>query len=696
MNGRVYIIDDAGEGINEQERVVCFDVDTGKPIWEHRFNIFLTDIVSARVGWTNLAGDPETGNVYAHGVQGLFFCFNKDGKVLWSHSLTEEYGRISGYGGRVNSPIVDGDLVIMGMPNASWGEQARGANRFLAFDKRTGQVVWWSQPSDVIRGTYYSIPVVAVINGQRLLITGGSDGAVHALKVRTGEPVWSYTISAKAINTSPVVDGTRVYIAHGEENLDTTEMGRVVCLDAGKVTKGKPELVWKVDGITDKFVSPIFHDGRLYLCNDEGKMYCFDGGSGSILWTYKYGRDSAGSPVWADGKIYVGEVGARFHILKPEPNGCKELHSQFFRSTDGTTSVEINGNPAVANGRIYFTTTEAIYCIGKKDHKNAAATVPPGAQESAADPSAKPAHLLIYPADVVLEPGQSVELKARAFDSEGHFLKEVKADWSLVGMLPPPAPPNAPPPATPPTPPPPLKGDITAEGKLTVDKTTPAQFGGVVAKAEGLTTRARVRVVPRLPYQQDFEKVAEGRTPPGWINAQGKFAVVNKGGSKALKKLANNSNPLLARAYAFIGMPSLTNYTIQADLLGVRKRGELPDMGLVANRYTLFLDGNKQRLRIVSWEALPRVDKTIPWEWKPDAWYRMKLSVEVQGDKALLRGKVWERDKQEPADWTIEFEDPTPNREGSPALYGYATAILENEPGTEIFYENVSVTPNKR
>jgi hypothetical protein len=425
-------------------------------------------------------------------------------------------------------------------------------------------------------------------------------------------------------------------------------------------------------------------------------MYCFDGGNGSILWTYKYGRDSAGSPVWADGKIYVGEVGARFHILKPEPNGCKELHSQFFRSTDGVTSVEINGNPAISNGRIYFTTTEAIYCIGKKDHKNAAATVPPGAQESAADPSAKPAYLLIYPADLVLEPGQSVELKARAFDAEGHFLKEVKADWSLVGMLPPPAPPNAPPPATRPSPPPPLKGDITAEGKLTVDKTTPAQFGGVVAKAEGLTTRARVRVVPRLPYQQDFEKVPEGRTPPGWINAQGKFAVANKGGSKALKKLANNSNPLLARAYAFIGMPSLTNYAIQADLLGVRKRGELPDMGLVANRYTLFLDGNKQRLRIVSWEALPRVDKTIPWEWKPDVWYRMKLTVEVQGDKALIRGKVWDRNNPEPAAWAIQFEDPTPNREGSPALYGYATAILENESGTEIFYDNVSVTPNKR
>jgi hypothetical protein len=360
------------------------------------------------------------------------------------------------------------------------------------------------------------------------------------------------------------------------------------------------------------------------------------------------------------------------------------------------TAVEINGNPAIADGRVYFNTSEALYCIGKKDHKNAPVTIPAGAQEPPAEPNALPSHLLIYPADVVLEPGHTVDFKVRTFDSAGLFLKEVKADWSLAGMLPPPPAPGAKPPTTPPSPPPPLKGEISADGKLTVDKVTPGQFGGVVAKAEGLTTRARVRVVPRLPYKQDFEKVPEGRTPAGWINAQGKFVVVEKDGSKTLKKLANNSNPLLARAYAFISTSTMTGYTIEADLLGTKKRGELPDMGVVANRYTLFLDGNKQRLRIVCWEALPRVDKTIPWEWKPDVWYRIKLTVEVHGDKALVRGKVWERNKEEPGQWSIEFTDPTPNREGSPAIYGYATAILEKEPGTEIFYDNVSVTPNKK
>ena len=122
----------------------------------------------------------------------------------------------------------------------------------------------------------------------------------------------------------------------------------------------------------------------------------------------------------------------------------------------------------------------------------------------------------------------------------------------------------------------------------------------------------------------------------------------------------------------------------------------MPDLGIVANRYTLMLAGNTQKLRLISWDALPRVDKTIVWPWKPDVWYTMKLTVDVQGDKALVRGKVWPKGESEPEAWTIEFEDPTPSKDGSPALYGNAVGIEENDPGTEIYYDNVAVTPNHK
>ena len=88
MDGRVFLINRAGEDECLQERVMALDLESGKVLWEHRFNVFLTDVVAHRVGWANLAGDPKTGYIYAHGVQGLFFCFDRDGKIIWSRSLT--------------------------------------------------------------------------------------------------------------------------------------------------------------------------------------------------------------------------------------------------------------------------------------------------------------------------------------------------------------------------------------------------------------------------------------------------------------------------------------------------------------------------------------------------------------------------------------------------------------------------------
>ena len=61
-----------------------------------------------------------------------------------------------------------------------------------------------------------------------------------------------------------------------------------------------------------------------------------------------------------------------------------------------------------------------------------------------------------------------------------------------------------------------------------------------------------------------------------------------------------------------------------------------------------------------------RFAKTIPFAWKPDVWYTMKFQSENKDGKAILRGKVWPRGEAEPAEWTIEAADETPNVIGSP------------------------------
>lgn len=698
MNGKLYIINAVGQDETQQERVLCLDADTGKLAWEHKFNVWHTDIVTARLGWTNLAGDPKTGNVYAHGTQGLLICLSKDGKLLWERSLTEEYGRVSGYGGRIVSPVVHDDLVILSLNNTSWGDQAKGATRFLALNKDTGAVVWWADPVGQPKDSYHSTPIVAVIDGQKQVIGGCGEGSVVGIEFATGRTLWRYGLGTAMVNCSPVVQGNHVFIAHGEENADNNLLGRAVCLDASQITSGRPKEVWVVDGIRARYASPFVHEDRVYFTDDVGRMHCLDVKTGDKIWAFSYGRNARGSPLWADGKIYVGEVGKTFHILEPGDKACKRLFKMTFRDPAGKADVEINGTPAAANGRVYFATSEGIYCIGTPEGRKQSAKVE--TPEPKLKASGKAATLQVVPADVVVYPGESAEFKVRGFDEFGSPV-DVKGDleWSLP---------------TPPVPtgaksgPPALKGDVK-DGKLTVDAKMPSQHGYVMVKSGKLVGKARVRVAPKYPYTQDFEKIPDGAVPAGWVNTQGKFLVKTIKGQKVLGKVLDKPSPLLSRANAYIGMPTDENYTIESDVSGERivtvMKGDdgtekviehSADFGIIANRYVLFVHGSINSLRISSWDALPRVDQTVPFAWKSGEWYRMKLSVDINDGKAIVRGKCWPRDEKEPDAWTIELKDPVANKSGAPGLYAYVTGNLQGNPGTEILFDNVKITPNKK
>src|SRR5262249_41658170 len=154
-----------------------------------------------------------------------------------------------------------------------------------------------------------------------------------------------------------------IYCSHGEENPDTAENGRVVCVDASSITDGHPKLIWEVIGIKGGLASPCVHAGRVYVADDGAMLHCLDAKTGKRLWRQKYRTVARGSPVWADGKLYVAAVNAHFLILKDEGRRCRVLHDQFFPSKPGEGSIEVNGSPAVAEGKVIFGTRDELLCI---------------------------------------------------------------------------------------------------------------------------------------------------------------------------------------------------------------------------------------------------------------------------------------------------------------------------------------------
>jgi outer membrane protein assembly factor BamB len=695
------------------EKVTCVDAKTGKLVWEQTFNVFHSDIVVTRLGWSPIAGDPAGKRIFAHTTGGTVYCFDAEtGKILWTRQMTEEFGRFTGYGGRIGGgPIFDSGLVIIGLVQGSWGNFAPNANRFLALDGATGNIVWWSEAIvGPARGTYYSNPVVAIIKGQRQLISGGADGAVHGFQVRTGKKLWSYVCATGNINGSPVVDGNLVYCNHGEENPEgaAAGLGRVVCLDASQVEGGKPKLVWEYrKGIRFGLASAAFADGKLYVPDDSAKLYCFNGKTGKMLWKYSYGTVSRGAPLIADGKVYISESNAKFHIIKLKEDGSEpdesETHTVNFRIKPGGAGfVESHCTPAVADGVVYFGNHDDLFAIstGKQEAKTGTSPeVKPKSLPLEKEGETEVGQLALYPADITLKAGESFEFQVKTFTASGQPIKAELSnlEWSL---------PEPPLPKGAKTAPPALRG-LIVKGKVSVDAKVPAQQGYVEVKSGTLTARARVRVAPQIPYSQNFEMVPLGAVPSGWVNTQGKFSVVEKDGTKVLSKVNNNPLPPIARANAYITLPSASNYTIESDAMATEKRDKLPDFGLVNSRYTMILDGKvndkgKHEVRIVSWEALPtplpagRVSAVAEFDWKPGTWYRMKFSVEPGEKEAICKGKVWARGTPEPAEWTVTLKDPRPNTEGAAALYGYVSnAVSDMEPGCEIYFDNVTIKPNK-
>ena len=656
------------------EVIGCWNARDGRPLWQRRFLEYNTTIPFSRVGWASVSGDPETGYLYAQDGDGQLWCFDREGKTVWGWRLGEEMGRSSGYGGRTHTPLIDEDRLITSVVGTGWGDQAALRQRYVAFDKRTGKVVWTSTPNTIPVEDFNNQAngTIAVIGGQRLMIGGGADGVIYALKSRTGELAWRFRFSTKSLNSAVTVVGSTVYTAQSEEPVDGGFMGQVIAFDgSGSGDLPASAVLWHADGILSGFAAPLYHEGRLYVVDNSANIHVLDAKTGRALFEKTLGTIGRGSPVFADGKIYATEVNGNVHILKPGADTFEVLDHQHLTMPEGR-HVEIWGSFAVAYGRIYFLAEDGLYCLGDKKAPfrgpapagKAAAlkAAAPGPSEPPAPADAKPAVLQVVPAEVVARTDSDVAFEGRAFDEKGRALPAAAAagaSFSLEGLV----------------------GTVTPEGRFKPDAAKGTQAGKVKATLGGSSAAARVRVFGPLPWSEDFEG---GKVPAWWIGA-GRFTIAEGADGKTLHKAPVQTG--LNRAAVFIGPASMTGYTIEADLKATKKGRKMPDLGLINGGYTLDLMGNHQRVQVRSWASELTYSQSLDFKWEADVWYRMKLRVDVLADKSVARGKVWKKGEAEPADWTIVYEDKGRIPEGAPGIYG--------DSSVDIDYDNLTVIGNR-
>ncbi|HEX6882867.1 MAG TPA: PQQ-binding-like beta-propeller repeat protein [Planctomycetota bacterium] len=676
-DGLVYAMGYQGEDATCIEMLVCLDERDGSIVWQELFPDFLSDVVYSRYSISSPTIDPETGNVYCQSTPGRLMGFTRDGKKLWEHSLMEEYGRLTFPNGRTGAPLVVDDKVIVHVIISSWGPLGPARDRFYAFDKRTGECIWGgATPGEAPQDNSFSFPIVFEREGRKFLAAETGCGFLAVLDVATGDPLWRHRIGSGA-NSSPVLWKDTLIGVHGNENLDDSSIGRLVGVAlptlpaaGGKVVEAGPESErWRVD-LEAFSSSPVLAGERLYQTDEDGELACVDVTSGKLLWKHKLAPDQVhASPLFAEGKLYVPMNNGTFHILRPTDAGPEVLDQD---QLDGNCL----GAPALANLRLYVHTTERLYCFGT----NASAPREPLPAPAPSARSSGPAvRLQVIPADFEIEAGHALALRARTLDAQGRVVADPAEGVAFATDLP-------------------LKQEAPGKWSVAAD----ARPGANVLKATlgELSAQARVRIVPSLPYREDFEGTkldqprpdapAEERfgfPPSFWLSGRMKWDVREKDGSKVLARTVDN--PLFQRTISLFGDAEDRDYTVQADVLVEGNRRGMSDVGVINQRYLVRLKGNYQELEVSSnFESLK---VTAPFAFEAGQWYTLKTRVDSLPDgSTIVRGKCWPRGSEEPRAWTIEVPHPHGHHNGAPGLYGFT---LQNR--FKAYVDNVQVTPNE-
>lgn len=719
--GRVYIMGYVGEGADLQEGVGCFDAETGKKLWERVYNDYLSDIIYLRYASSSPSVDPETGNVYMQGTQGILAAFSSEGEPLWEVPMMELFGRLTFPNGRTASPIVDKDLVITRGITANWGAHGPGGDRLYAFDKKNGELVWTAASGARPMDNSFSLPYLTFLNGQRVFIASTGDGAIYCANARTGQSIWRVPIAKAGINASVLVhNNDKVIAIYGTPY----EPGQMVAMKipnvkAQSLHATEPVLVERsqvelwANPLTTSTSSPILVGDRIYVVSEKGSLCAVDVNNGNILWQLPLGIEQRNSsPLHADGKLYVpileapkgGSGGESQSTAGQEPEEREATGSKggFYVIRPGDQRGEILsqtalegrcfGSPAAYNGKVYVQTSRKLYAFGKKgNNPNVAKTKVE--QWPKVGPAAQ---LQVIPSEVIVRPGENKKFRVRSLDENGYLVQDNLEASSLkwASYVPPTARVRAA-----------LDATFNPAGELVAAKTAKSSAGAFEVSQGNLKGYIRGRVLPGFPLMEDFEgfQLSETTTniveeptkfaypPLPWIGARFKFEVRDQEGTKALTKTIDNK--FFQRGTVFLGSPEQRNYTLQADVMSQGNRRKMSEVGIINQRYLITLKGNEQKLEISSnFERLrvPDVSEPSNFKWTANTWYTIKSRVDVNPDgTGVVRAKAWKKGEPEPEKWLLEVPHKTAHRSGSPGLFGFAPQDMR------VFIDNISVTANK-
>lgn len=334
-----------------REVAIALDAATGKELWSFPMCIMKYDEGGDSGSETNSGGDGprstpsiDGDRVYLYDSRMNLYCLGiKDGKLLWQHSIEDEYeGRNIRWQSSA-SVLIDGDLAIVagGGPGQS----------FLAFDKKTGNIVWKSADQLMTHAT----PVAATILGIRQIVFFTQSGLV-GVEALTGKELWNYPFPYKiSTAATPIVNGDKIYCSAGYG------VGAGYC-QVKKTDQGyTAEEIWRrPNSLINHWSTPILHEGFLYGMfsfkgHGVGPLKCVDLEAGKEVWE-KDGFGPGNVILTGNCLVALADDG-HLVLLEPTPKEYKEL------ARAGVVKGKCWSTPTFSNGHLFVRSTVEGVCL---------------------------------------------------------------------------------------------------------------------------------------------------------------------------------------------------------------------------------------------------------------------------------------------------------------------------------------------
>jgi outer membrane protein assembly factor BamB len=393
-NGKVFLGTNNGnpknpEIMGDMGVLMCFRESDGKFLWQ-----VVTDKLDGESDW------PEEGVCSSPAVEGkrLYYVSNRgelicldtegftdgkndgpfqdevykgptDGDIIWKLDMRKELGVAQLYMA-ASSPVIWEDLVFIVTSNGrdSGDEKvlAPKAPSFLAVNKDNGKVLWQDDsPGDGILHGQWSSPALGQVNGVQQVFFPGGDGWIYGFNARTGEKLWRFDLNPKdavwpktrnyGIST-PVFSGGKIFMSVGQDPDHPNGVGHTYGIDPaqrGDITEsGK---IWQYDKISRSISTAAVAEGLVYISDFKGLLHCLDFKTGKPYWTFDMLAPVWGSPLAADGKVYLGDQDGDVAVLKAGMEMKKISEIDMGNSVYST--------PVPANGVLYVMTRSELYAI---------------------------------------------------------------------------------------------------------------------------------------------------------------------------------------------------------------------------------------------------------------------------------------------------------------------------------------------